>query len=62
MTAETDLHVQWSKLKTEFLELNLLADADLQKRLDSVRVAFDCEIASLNQMQVPESRTKQRKT
>ena len=56
MTIETDLHVEWAKLEDEFLELNLLADADLQKQLEAVRVEFDCQFALLNRLQQPERR------
>jgi len=45
MSDNTDLHVQWAKLETEFLQLNLAADQGLQQQLDSARVGFDCNIA-----------------
>lgn len=54
--SDNDLHVELAKLETEFLELNLLADADLQKQLEAVRVAFDCQFALLNRLQQPERR------
>ena len=38
MTTETDLHVQWAKLETEFLELNLLADVNLQQQAATGKV------------------------
>ena len=57
VTSDTDLHVQWAKLETEFLELNLLADRNPQWQLEAVRVAFDCEMALLDRMPVPERRT-----
>jgi len=45
MTTDTDLHVEWAKLEDEFLELNLLADRNLQQQLEAVRIAFDCQQA-----------------
>ena len=60
MTTDIDLRAKWAKLETEFLELNLLADRNLQRQLEPLRVAFDCEMALPDNLQVLERGTKPR--
>ena len=51
MRNDNDLNVEWNKLEDEFMEVNLMADMNLNQQLHMIRVTLKCQFELLDRME-----------